>query len=295
MNPPKIVCVGGGHGLSAALRAARTLSDDVTAVVTTADDGGSSGVLRAQLGIPAPGDLRMAIAALAPDGAREGLIQYRFREGELAGHPLGNLLIAAMADLRGSFADAVAEVASLAGIVGQVMPASVEPVRLAATIGGNEVRGQVAIAQGPAHVDRLWLEPAVKGYDGALDALEAADLVVLGPGSLFTSLIAALLPEGIATAAARAHRVAYVLNLSEQVGETLGLDAAGHMRALHAHCPDLRIDAVLAHDGDLDAIPRPMAVDDDALRAPLVRADLRGVGPVHDPLKLGEVLGGLLS
>ncbi|MGZ4126641.1 MAG: gluconeogenesis factor YvcK family protein, partial [Actinomycetota bacterium] len=108
---PRIVCVGGGHGLFAALRAARQLTSAVTAVVTVADDGGSSGILRRQLGIPAPGDLRMAIAALAADPEREAVIQYRFKEGELAGHPLGNLLIAALADLRGDFALAVNEVA----------------------------------------------------------------------------------------------------------------------------------------------------------------------------------------
>ncbi len=296
-GPPRIVCVGGGHGMFAALRAARQLTPTVTAVVTVADDGGSSGVLRDQLGIPAPGDLRMAVAALAGDPERERLLQYRFKEGELAGHPLGNLIIAALADLRGDFARAVAEVATLADVAGNVMPSTTVSVRLHGTVGGTHVEGQVAIARGPAAVERLWLEPDAEGHEAAMEELAAADLVVLGPGSMFTSVIAALLPRGIAEAASRAERVAVVLNLSEQYAETMDMDALAHVRALRAHFPTLRIDAVLAHDGDTDGIARPLIVDVDALtaeRAPVVTADLRGVGWTHDPDKLAAVLKSLL-
>lgn len=297
-SAPKIVCVGGGHGLSAALRAARQLSPNVTAVVTVADDGGSSGILRRQLGIPAPGDLRMAIAALSGDPEREALVQYRFHEGELAGHPLGNLLIAALADLRGDFARAVEEVAELAGVRGHVIPSTTEPVTLAARIGEQIVQGQVAIAQGPGPVERLWLEPpGVAGHEAAVEALEGADLVVLGPGSLFTSVIAALIPLGIPEAAARAGRTALVLNLAQQRGETLGLDAVEHVRSLTTHCPALRLDAVLAHRGSFDGVPRPVVVDEPALtaaRAPILAADLRADGPHHDPDKLAATLKELL-
>lgn len=290
----KIVCVGGGHGLSAALRAARTLTDDVTAIVTVADDGGSSGILREQLKIPAPGDLRMAIAALAGDESREGLIQYRFRDGELAGHPLGNLLIAALADLRGDFADAVSEVAALAGVRGKVIPSTAEPVRLHARIGDLDVEGQVHIARGPGAVDLLTLVPSgAPGHPSAIEAIAAADLVVLGPGSLFTSIIAALLPVGIGEAVAGAGRVAYVLNLSEQIGETRMLDARGHVDALHRHVPGLRLDAVIAHVGAEDGISRPLRRGD-AFRAPVIEADVRGEGAGHDPVKLAQVLAGLL-
>jgi uncharacterized cofD-like protein len=295
---PRIVCIGGGHGLSAALRAARALSARVTAVVTVADDGGSSGILRRQLGIPAPGDLRMAIAALAGDPEREGLIQYRFKEGELAGHPLGNLLIAALADLRGDFAVAVEEVAALAAVRGRVLPATTTPVKLRARIGGEEVAGQVAIARGPAAVEQLWLDPEARAHPAAVEAIEEADLVVLGPGSLFTSVVAALLPDGIVGACKRAGRVALVLNLAEQVGETLGLDAAGHVRGLIRHCPGLRLDAVLVHDGSTEGIERPLAPDVDALaaeRAPAISADLRGSAVVHDPAKLAATLAHLLA
>lgn len=296
----RIVCVGGGHGLSAALRAARTVTPHVTAIVTVADDGGSSGILRRQLGIPAPGDLRMAIAALAGDEEREALIQYRFKEGELAGHPLGNLLIAALADLRGNFGLAVREVAELAGVLGQVFPASTDPVTLRAQIGGEIVRGQVAIAQGSGAVERLWLEPdVVRAHPSAVEALEDADLVVLGPGSLYTSVIAAMLPHGIVEGIARAQHVALVLNLAQQNGETLGLDAVAHVRGLLDHFPSLRLDAVLVHDGPTDGILRPLAVDARALaaiRGPVLGADLRaGVSTAHDPVKLAIVLKALLG
>jgi 2-phospho-L-lactate transferase/gluconeogenesis factor (CofD/UPF0052 family) len=217
----------------------------------------------------------MAIAALAADPEREAVIQYRFKEGELAGHPLGNLLIAALADLRGDFALAVDEVAELAGIVGRVIPSTTAPVRLRADIAGVRVAGQVAIAQGPGAVDHLWL----------------------GPGSLFTSVVAALLPEGIVAAASRAQRVALVLNLAQQNGETLGLDGAGHVRGLLSHCPGLRLDAVLVHDGSWARIARPVKVSDAALKAvrgPVVRADLRGRAAAHDPDKLASTLKSLL-
>jgi uncharacterized cofD-like protein len=295
---PKIACVGGGHGLSAALRAARRLTDRVSAIVTVADDGGSSGVLRRQLGIPAPGDLRMAIAALAADEEREGLIQYRFREGELAGHPLGNLLIAALADLRGDFAQAVSEVARLAGVVGRVLPTTTTPVSLVARMNGQEIRGQVPIARGPGPVERMWLEPSeAKAHHETIEALEDADLVVLGPGSLFTSVAAALIVPGVGEATSRAGHVAMVLNLVQQVGETLGLDAADHVRDLRGHCPGLRLDAVLVHDDPYLERPHVVRVDDGALAVlgvPVLRADLTVDGLRHDPERLATALKQLL-
>jgi len=298
MSSPRIVCIGGGHGLSAALAAARQLTDDVTAVVTVADDGGSSGVLREWLGIPAPGDLRMAIAALAGDPARAALLQYRFKEGDLEGHPLGNLLIAALADLRGDFVAAVEEVGAIAGVRGRVLPATPEPVRLRAVMRGGEIDGQVAIATGPGPVERLMLSPPDPyATVEAVEAIEAATLVVLGPGSLFTSVLASLIVPGIARAVASAGRVVLVLNVAQQIGETAGLDAAGHIRALLAHVPGLRLDAVIAHDAPAAGVARPVDVDEEALaalRAPLVRADLIASGARHDPDKLAAALKGLL-
>ncbi|MBI4729682.1 MAG: uridine diphosphate-N-acetylglucosamine-binding protein YvcK [Acidobacteria bacterium] len=300
MNP-RIVCVGGGHGLACALRAVRRVTESATAVVTVADDGGSSGILRRQLGIPAPGDLRMAIAALAGSEERSALLQYRFKDGELAGHPLGNLLIAALADLRGDFGRAVDEVAELAGARGRVLPVTTRPVALEATLavdGGLEVRGQGAIARGPGPVARLRMEPPdAPATPQAVEAIEEADLVVLGPGSLFTSLIAVLIVPGIRHALAEAGRIALVLNLAEQAGETAGMDGASHVRALIEHCPGLRLDAVIAHEGSAD-VSRPVAVEPAAfaaMRAPLVMADLAAAGPEHDPDRLARVLRELLA
>jgi uncharacterized cofD-like protein len=295
---PRIVCIGGGHGLSAALVAVREIASDVTAVVTTADDGGSSGVLREWLGIPAPGDIRMAIASLAGDEARAALLQYRFREGDLAGHPLGNLLIAALADLRRDFVEAVEEVAGIASVRGKVFPATPSPVTLRAVIGGREITGQVAIAQGPGPVQRLHLDPAdPPATQGAVAAIEASTLTVLGPGSLFTSVLAAVLVPGIAAAVRNAPRVVLVLNIAQQMGETAGLDATEHVRSLLDHVPGLRLDAVLAHHGPAPGVAAPVAVDEEALaalRAPLVRADLIAGGARHDPHKLAAALKGLL-
>ncbi|MGH2829608.1 MAG: gluconeogenesis factor YvcK family protein [Actinomycetota bacterium] len=285
----RIVCIGGGHGLSAALAAAKQLTDEVTAVVTAADDGGSSGVLRVLLGIPAPGDLRMAIAALAND-EQAALLQYRFTAGDLAGHPLGNLMIAALADIEGDFVRAVEETARIAGIAGRVYPASPVPLTLHATVNGARIDGQLAIAQGPGAVERLWLEPEEPpATPQAVEAIGEADLVVLGPGSLFTSVLAALLVPGIRRAVRDARRVAFALNLQHQAGETLGLDAAAHLDAMTRHVARLRIDAVLAHEGPADGILRPVTLDESAIRMPVVRADLATAG-VHDPAKFAAVL-----
>jgi uncharacterized cofD-like protein len=290
----RIVCIGGGHGLSAALRAASSITGAVTAVVTAADDGGSSGVLRSWLGIPAPGDLRMALAALAEDEEAAELLQYRFTEGDLAGHPLGNLIIAALADLRGDFVTAIKEAAAIARVRGEVYPASDVPVTLCARILSEEVRGQVAIATGPGRVERLWLDPPdPPAPEGAIEAIERAHLVVLGPGSLFTSVLAALLVPEVGRATRRARRVALVLNLSQQVGETKGMDAADHVNALLEHVRGIRIDAVLAHEGSTEGIPRPLALDEVAVHAAVLRADLAARG-VHDPQKLATTLKQLL-
>lgn len=289
----RIVCIGGGHGLHIALLAARKLTGDVVAVVTAADDGGSSGILRDLLGIPAPGDIRMAIAALCEPN-RASVLQYRFDSGELAGHPLGNLLIAALADVRGDFVEAVAETVQIAQASGMVFPASPDPVVLHAQINGAHVRGQVAIAQGPGKVERLWLEPEdPSATPGALDAIRDADLVVLGPGSLFTSVLAALLVPGVGRAVRDARRVALALNLSQQIGETAGMDGSAHIEALTAHVRRLRIDVVIAHGGSDEQILRPVTVDPDTVRVPFVTADLATDG-VHDPDKLAAALKPLL-
>lgn len=289
MSEPRLVCIGGGHGLSAALAAAVRLSSNVTAIVTVADDGGSSGVLRRQLGMAPPGDVRMALAALAGDQDRAALLQYRFSEGELAGHPLGNLLIAALADVEKSFVRAIEDVAKLVNARGRVLPAASEPLTLYAIVEGLPLRGQVAIATSGGPIERIWVEPLGPATPEALEAIAGADLVILGPGSLFTSVIAALVVGEIAGAVARARRTIFVMNLREQPGETAGMNASAHLAALHRHCPGLRLAAVVAHDGD-PAGPRPLTVQAAAIApVPLIEADL-ATGGLHDPEKLADAL-----
>jgi uncharacterized cofD-like protein len=167
-------------------------------------------------------------------------------------------------------------------------------VTLAATMGGHQIRGQVAIAEGPGPVQQLWLEPAdVPATPQAVEAIERADLVLAGPGSLFTSVLAALLVPAVGLATRNARRVALVLNLSEQVGESLGMDAAAHVAALMSHVRKLRIDVVLAHDGSGERVPRPIRIDEATVPAPVVRADLASEG-THDPTKLASALKQLL-
>jgi uncharacterized cofD-like protein len=172
------------------------------------------------------------------------------------------------------------------------------PVSLAATMNGAEVRGQVAVARGPGPVERLRLEPSdPPACREAIEALEEADLAVLGPGSLFTSVIAALLVPGIAEACSRARHVVMVLNLVQQVGETVGLDAADHVRDLRAHCPAVRVDALLVHDDPLDERPGAVRVDDEGLtklHVPVIRAGVTVDGAGHDPDRLAAALKQLL-
>ncbi len=293
MREPRIVCIGGGHGLSAALRAARQLTPWVTAVVTVADDGGSSGILRSQLGIAPPGDLRMALAALGADEGRSALLQYRFREGELAGHPLGNLLIAALADIHGDLVAALHEVAVLAGARGRVLPVSRRALTLKARVGEKTMTGQVAIATSGGPIAQVWVEPDEPALEDALDAVAGADLVLLGPGSLYTSVLATLVVGDLAAAVSSAPRAVYIMNLREQPGETPGMAPRDYLRALQEHCPGLRPAAILAHAGKANG-PKPLIVDPaEFAPTPVVEADLAS-GGVHDPDRLAAALKSLL-
>jgi uncharacterized cofD-like protein len=253
---PRIVAIGGGTGLSTLLRGLKDHTSNLTAVVTVADDGGSSGVLREELGIPAVGDIRNCIAALADAEPQMGdLLQYRFPEtGEgsgLGGHALGNLLIAAASDLEGGdFEEGVRRLNRILAVRGQVVPVTATPLTLhAARRDGSVVDGQSRIMRTDG-IDRVWITPDdVRASGDALDAIASADLIVIGPGSLFTSILPNLLVPGIrdALAAATALRV-YVCNVATQTGETAGLTLAGHVDALVAHTAPGIVDAVLAND-----------------------------------------------
>lgn len=260
--------MGGGHGLYQTLVAARlSAPDSITAVVTVADDGGSSGRLRRELGIIPPGDLRMALAALASDDEEGSLwaqtLQHRFGgTGALAGHAVGNLLIAGLTEVLGNEQAALDKVAELTRSHGRVLPMCNQPLEIEADVAGLDddprvirpVRGQVAVATTPGTVRRVRLIPErPEACSKAVQAIEAADLVTLGPGSWFSSVIPHLLIPGIVDAlnATGALKVV-VLNLSAEPGETQGFSSERHIHMLSQHAPSLRIDRILV---DSETIP----------------------------------------
>jgi uncharacterized cofD-like protein len=301
-----VVGVGGGHGLSRALAALRLLDVSPTAIVTVADDGGSSGRLREQHGVIALGDMRRALFTLARDAELAALTDHRFEQGELKGHALGNLILLGLLELcDGDVVTALDRAASLLDCAGRVLPCTVEPVQLRARIGGRDVAGQVRVATAAEPVERVWLEPAEPvACAEAVTALCESDLVLLGPGSLFTSIIAALLVPGVADALARSSAtVVLVANLLTQPGETAEFDTKAHVDALIAHVPGLRLDAVVLHDGPPpDGPGRPLGTP---LKHPavgrVIAADLAlrsedgtAVG-WHDPQRLAQALQPLLA
>ncbi len=272
---PRIVAIGGGTGLSTLLRGLKEHSSNLTAIVTVADDGGSSGALRAELGIPPVGDIRNCIAALADaEPLMADLLGYRFpgferaesglvetSPGGLSGHPVGNLLLAAMTAIEGGdFEEGVRRMNRVLAVRGKVVPASATPINLVArTNDGVTVTGQSTIMR-TAGIERVWIEPRnVAAAEDALAAIADAEIVVLGPGSLFTSVLPVLLIPAIrrAVAAAPGIRV-YACNVAMQVGETEGFDLADHVEALLAHTqPDI-VDLVIANDRfDGEAAPWP--------------------------------------
>lgn len=267
----RVVALGGGHGLAASLQALRRVTDELTAVVTVADDGGSSGRLRRELGVLPPGDLRMALAALCGDDdwgqTWSRVAQHRFRsEGELHDHAVGNLLIVALWELLGDSVAGLDWVARLLGAHGRVLPMSVVPLDIEALVeldddeGLATVRGQVAVATTPGRVVHIGLVPdRPPACREAVEAVLDADWVVLGPGSWFTSVIPHLLvPELAHALRTTTARRAVVLNLAAQPGETAGFAPETHLEVLAGHAPGLTLDAVLA---DRDAVPDPGALE----------------------------------
>ncbi|QFQ02391.1 Putative gluconeogenesis factor [Corynebacterium urogenitale] len=263
----RITCLGGGHGLFNTLRGARTVGDYVSAIVTVADDGGSSGRLRRELGEIPPGDLRMALAALSRDNERghlwEQALQHRFGgNGALKGHAVGNFLITGLSQVMGSLIDALDEIANLLGVKGRVIPMCNEPLDLEADVTGLEedprevvaVRGQVAVATTIGQVRRVRLLPSKpKASPEAVEAIENAQLITLGPGSWFSSVIPhILIPEIVeALNSATAPKV-LLLNLVAEPGETAGMSMEHHIHMLNQHASTLAIDVIVV---DLSTMP----------------------------------------
>lgn len=292
---PRVVAIGGGHGLARALEAITEYAGAITAIVSVADDGGSSGRLSPGLSIPPPGDIRRALLALSPQPSLwRDLVAYRFSGADVAGHSLGNLVIAALADVRGGFDEALHTLGGLLAARGAVVPASPVPLVLEAEVDGAPVTGQVAIARSRGRITRLSVDPAdAPASAAALEALAAADQVVLGPGSLYTSLLAALVVDGLAAAVdASPATVVYVANLTTQDGETLGMDGDGHLAALSDIAGMGAPDRVVVHDGPL-AVPNGLDRVDFAGVADTVRADVADASPgwpQHDVARLAAVL-----
>ncbi len=289
----KVTGIGGGHGLAATLRAARLYADDVAAVVTVADDGGSSGRLTRDLGIPPPGDIRNCLVALAGEEALGEVFNHRFSSGALTGHTVGNLVIAALAEHTGDFGAAVERAGELLKARGRVLPATTELVRLRARVQGGVVRGQVAVAQTKDPIQAVYLKPSSpEAHPAAVAAVSEADQVILGPGSLFTSLIATLLVPGIRSAlqTTSARRI-FVCNARMQKGETTGLGAAHHVDALLAHAGPDCVDVVVLQS---PVIPIDgVEIDRAALDfhgIEVVEADIAGDRGIHDSERLAAVL-----
>jgi uncharacterized cofD-like protein len=307
---PRVAALGGGHGLAANLQALRTFCSDLTAVVTVADNGGSSGRLRRELGVLPPGDLRMALAALCRDDewgrTWADVLQHRFQsDGELHSHALGNLLIVALWELLGGPLAGLEWVGRLLGAEGRVLPMADVPLDIQATVRGADparptevstVRGQVEVATTQGMVESVEVLPADPPVGPeTLGAIARADWVVLGPGSWYTSVLPHLLvPQLRAALASTPARVCVTLNVAPQLGETDGFTSSTYLEVLAVHAPDLGVDVVLADEGGV--VDMPMLEETvDGLGARLVVAKLAEAAESrHDVLKLAEAYRGIM-
>jgi len=285
---PSVVAIGGGHGTAVTLKAARRYAGTLTGIVSVADDGGSSGRLRELLNVVALGDIRKCLVALADEHSALALaFERRYDEGELAGHALGNLILTGLIDATGDLVLGVREAARLLDAQGDVIPATTERVVLKAESAGGTVAGQVAV-MGTGDIRAVSLVPGdAQPPPLALDRIATADQIVIGPGSLYTSVLAAVAVQGIAEAvAASPAQVVYVCNLRPQVPETEGYDVAAHLVALARHNVD--VDLVLC-----DSIP---GMEIGATDVAVHDVPLTGENTlVHSPAKLAQALSGLLA
>ena len=306
LRPPRIVAIGGGTGLSTMLRGLKHVTRDITAIVSMADNGGGSGVLRQELGMPPPGDVRNCLQALAnTEPTMEALLAHRFTDGNLRGQSFGNLFLAALNEMSASFDEAVSRMSEVLAITGRVLPVTNERVDLVAEFDdGATIVGECEIAEYKAgsarRIRHVRLSPErPRAVQGCLDALARADLILLGPGSLYTSVIPNLVVDGIGEAilASRAAKV-YIMNLMTQEGETAGYTAVDHVRALFDHGGEGLFDHCLINSlpvppAALELYRRqgatPISVDVTALARMGVRADFAPVADYsrglvrHDP------------
>jgi uncharacterized cofD-like protein len=310
---PRVVAFGGGHGLAAALAAWRRITEDLTAVVTVADDGGSSGRIRREMPVLPPGDLRMALAALAGEDDRSQelarLLQHRLGgSGALAGHPVGNLMLTGLAELHaGDPVRALDELAGLLGCRGRVLPMADVPLDLVARVESIDpddpvrnrtIRGQVAIAATPGHVREILVSPPDPPVNSrVLDAIAAADVVSLGPGSWYTSVLPHLLVPQLRNALMSTQaRVVVVLNLEPQPGETDGFSPEEHLSVLQAHLGGVALHTVVADaESVVDRRGLLSAVRECGAELVLAPVAEPGGAPRHDPVRLAAALASVVG
>lgn len=311
---PRVVAIGGGTGLPVLLRGLKQYTENLTAIVTVADDGGSSGRLRGEFGILPPGDIRNCLVALAEtETLMDQLFHYRFGQGDgLVGHSLGNLLLTALADISGDFQTAIQEASKVLKVRGQVLPSTLKQVVLNAELqDGTAISGESRISQAEQPIRRVFLTPEeCAPVPEALAAISAADLILLGPGSLFTSVLPILLVGEIVTAIKRSPAVkCYLCNIMTQPGETTGFKASDHLRAIYQHAGPGWIDYILVNTRKIAAEKQekyarqgaaPVSVDDQGLYrlgVRLIRADVLEDGEWvrHDPRKLARAVMNLLG
>ncbi len=301
----KVVAIGGGTGLPAVLKGLKAFTSNITAIVTVADDGGSSGRLRRDHGVLPPGDLRNNIAALADDEhLMTRLFQYRFDGGELGGHAFGNLFITALAGVTGSLETALCEIQRVLSVQGSVLPATMDDVRLAAHVRTREnlrpltVLGESQISAAGGEIDKIWIMPTdAKAFTGSVEALQDAEIIVVGPGSLYTSILPNLLIRGIADALRTTEALKiYVCNIATQPGETSNYTVADHIMALEKYIGRGVIQVVLANNvfpkenaGEHTQYVKPSPIGHEVLQRYVIHyADLVDTERPwrHDPSKL---------
>ncbi|MGM9987732.1 MAG: uridine diphosphate-N-acetylglucosamine-binding protein YvcK [Bacillaceae bacterium] len=287
----KAVIIGGGTGLSVLLRGLKKYPIDITAIVTVADDGGSSGRIRQELNIPAPGDIRNVLAALSEvEPLLEELFQHRFSTGkELTGHSMGNLLLAAMTSITGDFSHAVQELSQILNVRGRVIPSVNGNVVLHAQLDNGEIiSGESKIPYSGRKIDRVFITPEkAEPLDEALKQIAEADMIILGPGSLYTSIIPNLLVEklGEAIKVASAHKV-YICNVMTQAGETLDYTAMDHLQAIHKHLGMEIIDTIVVND---EGVPKEILVRyEEEIAKPVTynkeELEAKGLRVIHDDI-----------
>ncbi len=317
LNGPKVVVIGGGTGLSTMLRGLKKYTHNITAIVTVADDGGGSGVLREDLGMLPPGDIRNCILALAnTEPTMEKLLQYRFTDGMLKGQSFGNLFLAAMNGISNSFEEAVKKMSEVLAVSGKVLPVTLDDVKLKAKLkNGIVIDGESLIPKlqmkEKSPIERIFLEPKdAKPVKEALTDIMEADEIILGPGSLYTSIIPNLLVNDVCEAIENSKAIkVYVCNIMTQPGETIGYDANAHVDALFLH--GLKsLDYVIVNNGEIpyeykdrykEDMSQPVSYDVESFKQKGIKVIEKDVLAIrnnyirHDEQKLAEILMGLIE